>query len=115
MILKKKDLQPLCLTSSDIWMPAMVSYSHTHKKNLETSQEAMERKMLNAKLKDRIRHTTIRQRTRVTDIVQYVTNAKWKWAGHIARMKDSRLTVRSTVWLIKGVEASWKTKRSLER
>ena len=31
----------------------------------------MERKMLNVKLKDRIRNTIIRQRTRVTDIVQY--------------------------------------------
>ena len=47
--------------------------------------------MLNVKLKDRVRNTTIRQRTRVTDIVQYVTNKKWKWAGHIARMKDNRL------------------------
>ena len=40
--------------------------------------------MLNVKLKDRIRNTIIRQRTRVTDIVQYVTNTKWKWAVHIA-------------------------------
>ena len=53
-------------------------------KKLETSQRAMEQRMLNAKLKDKIRNTTIRQRTRVTDIVQYVTNTKWKWAGHIA-------------------------------
>ena len=35
-------------------------------KKLETSQRAMERNMLNVKLKDRIRNTTIRQRTRVT-------------------------------------------------
>ena len=41
------------------------------------------------KLKDRIRNTIIRQRTRVTDIAQYVTNMKWKWAGDIARMKDN--------------------------
>ena len=33
----------------------------------------MERRMLNVKLKDRVRNTTFRQRTRVTDIVQYVT------------------------------------------
>ena len=32
-------------------------------KKLETSQQAMERRMLNVKLKDRIRNTTIRQRT----------------------------------------------------
>ena len=47
----------------------------------------METRMLNVKLKDRICNNTIRHRTRVTDIVHYVTNTKWKWAGHIARMK----------------------------
>ena len=36
----------------------------------------MERKMLNVKLKDRIRNTIIRQITTVTHIVQYVTNTK---------------------------------------
>ena len=61
--------------------------------------------MLNVKLKDRIRNTNIRQRTRVTDIVQYVTNTKWKYAGHIARMKDNRWTIRSTEWQIKGVRS----------
>ena len=54
--------------------------------------------MLNVKLEDRIRNTTIRQRTGVTDIVQYVTNTKWKRAGHITRMKDNRWTIRSTEW-----------------
>ena len=63
----------------------------------------MERRMLNVKLKDRIRNTIIRQRTRVTDIVQYVTSAKWKWAGYVARMKDNRWTIISTAWQIKGV------------
>ena len=51
-------------------------------KKLETSQRAMERRMLNVKLEDKIRNITVRQRTRVTDIVQHVTNTKWKWAGH---------------------------------
>ena len=80
-------------------------------KKLETSQRANESRMLNAKLKkiyykkkkNRIRNTTIRQRTRVTDIVQYVTNTKWKWAGHIARVAD------------RGCKISRKTKTSLER
>ena len=49
-------------------------------KKLETSQLAIKRRMFNVKLKDCIRNTTIRQRTRVTDRVQYVTNTKWKWA-----------------------------------
>ena len=63
------------------------------------------------KLKDRIRDTIIRQRTRVTDIVQYVTNTKWKWAGRIARMKDKRWTIRSTEWQIKGVRSVGRPKR----
>ena len=61
--------------------------------------------MLNVKLKDRVGNTIIRQRTRVTDIVQYVVNTKLKWAGHIARMKDNRWTIRSTEWQIKGVRS----------
>ena len=44
---------------------------------LETSQLAIERKMLNVELRDRVRKANTGQRTRVTDIVQYVTNAKW--------------------------------------
>ena len=67
-------------------------------KKLETNQRAMERKMLNVKLRDRIHNTIIRQRTRVTGIVQYVTNTKWKWAEHIAWMKDNRWTIRSFEW-----------------
>ena len=67
--------------------------------------------MLNVKLKDRIRKTIVRQRTRVTDTVQYVTNTKWKWAGHIARMRDNRWTIRNTEWQIKGVRSVGKPKR----
>ena len=59
--------------------------------------------MLSVKLKDRASNTIIRQRTKVTDIVQYVTNKKWKWAGHIARIKYNRWIIRSTEWQTKGV------------
>ena len=81
-------------------------------KKLETSQRAMERRMLNVKLEDRIPNTTIRQITRVTDIVQYVTNTKWKWTGHIARMKDNRWTIRSTEWKTVGVRSAGRPKRT---
>ena len=46
-------------------------------KKLETSQRAKERKMLHIKLKNRIRNTIIRQRTRVRDIVHHVISANW--------------------------------------
>ena len=67
----------------------------------------MERRTLNVKPKDRICNTIIGQRSRVTDIVQYVANRKWKWAGHIARMKDN--TWRATLGrlLRDGAERVW--------
>ena len=67
--------------------------------------------MLNVKLKYRIRNTTIRQRTRVTDIVLYVTNTKWKWDGHITQMEDNRWTIRSTEWQIEGLRSVESPKR----
>ena len=91
----------------DVWSLTKVLV----KKKKETSQWAMERRTLNVKLKDRIRNTIIRQRTRVADIVQYVTNTKWKWAGHIARMKDNRWTIRSTEWQTEGVRSARRPNR----
>ena len=60
--------------------------------------------MLSVKLKNKIRNTIIRKRTRVTDIAQYVINAKRKWAGHMARMKDNIWTNRVAD---KGRKISW--------
>ena len=67
--------------------------------------------MLNVKLKDRIRNTIISQRTRVTDIVQCVTNTKWKWAGHIARIKITDGLSEAD----RGCKISRKTETSLEK
>ena len=88
----------------------MVSHKSISKET-RNKPYTIERRMLNVKLKDGIRNTAIRQRTRVTDIVQYVTNTKWKWAGHITRMKDNRWTIRSTEWQTEGVRSVGRPKR----
>ena len=36
--------------------------------------------------------------TKVTDIIEYTLKQKWRWAGHIARLKDNRWTKRCTEW-----------------
>ena len=66
--------------------------------------------MLNAKLKGRVRNIVSRERTMATDIVQYVTNAEWKWARHITQIEDNRWITRSTEWHIKGVTTVGKQK-----
>ena len=50
----------------------------------------MERKMLDLKLKDKIPCSEIRKRTKIIDIIECTLKQKWKWAGHIARLKDDR-------------------------
>ena len=65
---------------------------------LRTAQRAMERKMLDLKLKDKIPCAEIRKRTKIIDIIEYTLKQKWKWAGHIARLKDNRWTKRCTEW-----------------
>ena len=68
---------------------------------MEICQRKMERKMLGLKQIDRIPNSTIRERTEVDDILKAITKAKWKWAGHVARMNDNRWTVRCTEWQVR--------------
>ena len=54
--------------------------------------------MLGLKLQDKILCSEIRKRTKITDIIEYTLKQKWRWTGHIARMKDNRWTKRCTEW-----------------
>ena len=65
---------------------------------LTTTQRAMERRMLNLSLRDKIRHTFIRKKTKVKDVIEKIKEMKWRWAGHLARKQDNRWTKRLTEW-----------------
>ena len=69
--------------NSDLWLPNMVTYKRRSQK-----MEACQRKMLG--LKNRIPNSTIRERTKVDDILKVITKTKWKLAGHVTRMNDNR-------------------------
>ena len=85
---------PMYLANNDLWLPNMVSKQMTNK--LRTAQGAMEREMLDLKLQDKIPCSEIRKRTKTIDVIEYTLKQKWKWASHIARMKDNRWTKRCT-------------------
>ena len=57
---------------------------------LRTAQRAMERKMLDLKIRDQIPCSEIRKRTKIIDIIEYTLKQKWRQTGHIASMKDNR-------------------------
>ena len=69
---------------------------------LRTAQRAMERKMLDLKIQDKIPCSEIRKWTKIIDIIEQTLKKKeekkWKWAGHIARFNDNRFTKRCTQW-----------------
>ena len=56
------------------------------------AQHAMERKMLHITLHDKVKNTVIRSKTKVKDILgkKRKKEAKWRWAGHVARGGDNR-------------------------
>ena len=59
----------------------------------------MERATLGVTKREKIRNEDLRAGTEVKDVIQKAVEAKGKWAGHIARMKDhewAKITTEST-------------------
>ncbi|CAH2207997.1 jg26406 [Pararge aegeria aegeria] len=43
-------------------------------------------------MKDRVRNVFIRNKPKATDVIKHVLVSKLKWAGHIQRVKNERLS-----------------------
>ena len=91
-------------------LPALTYASETwnttksEEERLAVTQRAMERAMCRVSLMDRIPAEEIRRRTGVKDIIETIYDAKRRWAGYIARLKDNRWTARVTDWYPRGVK-----------
>ena len=89
----KKQVMDQCILPTMTYCCQTWSLNKQMTNKLRTTQRAMERNMLDLKLKDKIPCLVIRKRTKIIDMKQ-----NWKWAGHIARLKDNRWTKRCTEW-----------------
>ena len=69
---------------------------------LRTMQRAHERIMLGITWRDHKTAEWIREKTKVRDILETISKAKWKWAGHVLRRNDNRWTTRLTTWQPRG-------------
>ncbi|MEE4247402.1 MAG: reverse transcriptase domain-containing protein [Kangiellaceae bacterium] len=103
----KDQKMPICLKKKimdSVILPAMTYGAETwsltkhQREKLAVAQRSMERSMLNITLKDRIRKEVIRSKTQLTDITEKAQQMKGQWAGHLARMDNSRWTVKTTEW-----------------
>uniref|UniRef100_A0A914DB83 Reverse transcriptase domain-containing protein n=1 Tax=Acrobeloides nanus TaxID=290746 RepID=A0A914DB83_9BILA len=67
-------------------------------KKLQTTQRAMERKVLGVRLIDKVKSDEIRKQTMFKDAAQDARERKLEWAEHIVRRQDNRWTTRTTFW-----------------
>ena len=65
---------------------------------LRSMQRAHERIMLNITWRDHKTAEWIREQTKLRDILETISKAKWTWAGHLTRRTDNRWTTKLAFW-----------------
>ena len=61
---------------------------------LRTAQHAMERSMLNITLRDKVRNSEIRNKTKVKDIIEKIKEAKWRRGGGETKKTKTQMAGR---------------------
>ena len=79
----------------------MDSLTKHQEKKLAVAQRSMERWLLNITKRDKIRNEVIRYKTGVKDITERVQCMRGQWAGHIARMSNTRWAKITSEWTAK--------------
>ena len=93
----------VCVSNSCV-LPAMTYCAETWafttqaKNTLTNAQINIEKSMLNTKYRDRKTNIWVREKTKVTDVIEHIRRRKWTWAGHDSRIRDNRWTLRITTW-----------------
>ncbi|KAE9421744.1 hypothetical protein Angca_007238, partial [Angiostrongylus cantonensis] len=90
-------------------LPALTYASETwslHKqdeRSLSVIERVVERTMLGVsrftQVRDGIRNSDLRQRSKIKDVVLYAIQSKIRSAGHIMRMNDNRWTRAVSDWI----------------
>ncbi|KAE9421817.1 hypothetical protein Angca_003092, partial [Angiostrongylus cantonensis] len=90
-------------------LPALTYASETwslrkqDERSLSVIERSVERTMLGvsrfAQVRDGIRSSDLRQRSKIKDAVLYAKQSKISWAGHVMRMNDNRWTRAVSDWI----------------
>ena len=67
-------------------------------KKLAVAQQSVERLLLNIMKEGKIRNEVIRSKSRVKDIIERVRCMRGQWAGHVARISNTRWTEIISEW-----------------
>ncbi|KAE9420380.1 hypothetical protein Angca_009629, partial [Angiostrongylus cantonensis] len=90
-------------------LPALTYASETwslpkqDERSLSIIERAVVRTMLGVsrftQVRDGIRSSDLRQRSKIKDAVLYAKQSKIRWAGHVMRMNDNRWTKAASDWI----------------
>ena len=75
---------PTLLYAAETWTTTKAMES-----KIRSTQLSMERKMLGISWKDRVRNTTVKEKTKLPDVLQMLKTSKWNWTGHAARANNN--------------------------
>ncbi len=88
---------PVLTYGSQTW-----SLTQNDLKLINTTQNSLERSMLNVRKLDRIKIATIKKKFKTNvNIVHEIRRKKWDWAGHIYRLREFRWNQATTTWYLK--------------
>ncbi|KAE9419533.1 hypothetical protein Angca_006625, partial [Angiostrongylus cantonensis] len=94
---------PALTYASEAW-----SLRKQDKRSLSVIKRAVERTMLGVsrftQVRDGIRSSDLRQRSKIKDAVLYAKQSKIRWAGHIMRMHDNRRTRAVSDWILRDIK-----------
>ncbi|KAE9415402.1 hypothetical protein Angca_006126, partial [Angiostrongylus cantonensis] len=99
---------PALKYASETW-----SLRKQDERSLSVIERSVERTMLgvsrSAQVRDGIRSSDLRQRSKIKDAVLYAKQSKIRWAGHVMHMNDNRWTRAVSDWI------PWDVKRTAGR
>ena len=97
-MLIETSLQRMRTSSNDGNRSETWAFTSQVNNNLAVIHTKMKRTMLNITYRDRQTNIWVREKTKVTDVIEQVRRRKWTWAGHSSRIRDNRYRLRITTW-----------------
>ncbi|KAE9417051.1 hypothetical protein Angca_003183, partial [Angiostrongylus cantonensis] len=93
---------PALMYASEIW-----SLLKQVERSLSVIERAVELTMLGVRVtqvREGIRNSDLRQRSKIKDAVLYAKQSRIRWAGHVMRMNDNRWTRAVSDWIPRHVK-----------
>ena len=73
--------------------------THHQSKAQASSRKLKDRKeYINITYQDRQTNIWVREKAKVTDVIEHVRKRKWTWAEHVSRIRNNRWTLRINTW-----------------